>query len=114
MMTLETRYTTPLVDIYETEQEVRIEADMPGVSKEDIDIQLEGDELIVTAKHSRREVPAEYVILEQERIVADYYRKFSLGSQIEREKINAKYDKGVLTISLGKSEQAKPKKIAIN
>jgi HSP20 family protein len=101
----------PPVDIYETENEYVIKADMPAVQKENIDITLNNDKLElrgkVTVDTERDDVRyGEYELY-------DYYRSFNVGNDISSAAISAHMKDGVLTLTLPKREEIKPKKIEI-
>ena len=101
----------PDVDIYETNDALVVVADMPGVSPENVDIDLRDDNLTIRATvdlygENERPVLAEYE-------VGDYYRQFTLGRLIDQSKIEALMKDGVLTLILPKVEKAKPRKIVV-
>lgn len=101
----------PPVDIYETEGALTLVADMPGVPLDNIDIDLDADQLTI-----RGTVPLEEEtgkVLFREYTVGDYYRQFTLSSDIDREKIQASMKNGVLKLVLPKAEAAKPRKILV-
>lgn len=102
---------TPRVDILETENELLVYADMPGVKHEDVDVRFEKGELTL---HGRRErsIPA-HGFTRQEIETEDYFRTFRISEKIDSEKIWADMKAGVLTLHLPKSEKAKPRKIAV-
>jgi HSP20 family protein len=104
-------YYTPAVDIYESRDKYFILLDMPGTTKENIDITTEADTLTVTGKVGS--VDESWNAILKEFKLADYKRDFTIGNKVNVEKINAKYENGVLYIELDKSEQAKPKKIEV-
>lgn len=104
-------YYTPRVDIYESAEEVVLQCDMPGVRPPDVDVRFEKGELSLCGKVQPRPAPAEY--LEQEYGVGDFYRSFTIGAEIDAEKIAAEYRDGVLTVHLPKPERMKPKRIAV-
>jgi len=101
----------PCVDISETKDEYVLQADMPGVSKEGLEILLEGSELtIVGRKQARR---AEGDLLHRESTQGDYRRSFVLDPAIETGRISAQIDQGALTVRLPKAEEVKPRKIKV-
>jgi HSP20 family protein len=104
-------YYTPRVDIYDTPDEVVLQCDLPGVKPQDVDVRFEKGELSLYGKVQPRQTPAEY--LDQEYGVGDFYRSFTIASEINAEKISADYRDGVLTIHLPKQERVKPKRIAV-
>ena len=105
-------WLAPLVDIYETNDNYILTANMPGVSKTNAQISIEEDNLILMGKVDINELSArKYVLKESE--TGNYYRKFKLTNSIDSEKVDANFDNGVLNIILPKHERAKPKNIEI-
>ena len=103
----------PPVDIYETENEYVITADMPAVKKEDVNVILHEDKLEITGTVSAEEIDADNLKL-REYALCNYHRSFTVGNNIDNGKISAKMENGVLTLNLPKKEEVKPKKIQIN
>lgn len=100
----------PHVDIFETENELLLLADMPGVKPENIDLHFEKGELTVQGKATPRNNVG---YLFHEYAVGDYRRTFTVREEIDPTKINAEYKHGVLTVRLPKREEVKPMKISI-
>jgi len=100
----------PATDIWETPEEITLRMDMPGVSKDNLEIKVEGDTLTV---HGGVSLDQPGNILYAEQRVGDFHREFSLSDDIDREKINAALNAGVLTLTVAKAEKVKPKKIQI-
>jgi len=103
---------TPAVDIFETEKEITLLADMPGVKADDLTIDLRDNTLTLSADIAPVENRDEQDIL-VEYESGRYYRQFTLGELINQEKIDAKLNDGILRLSLPKVEKATPKKIAV-
>jgi len=103
---------TPAVDIFETEKEITLLADMPGVKTDDLTIDLRDNTLTLTADIAPVDGTGEEDIL-AEYETGRYYRQFTLGELIDQEKIDAKLNDGVLRLSLPKIEKATPKKITV-
>lgn len=101
----------PAIDIFENTEEYRVVADLPGVRQEDIDIDLERGELVLFAK---RQVAREGEALAFGRAEGDFRRVFRIPEDLDRSRVEASFDKGVLLIRLPKSERAKPRRIAVN
>jgi HSP20 family protein len=101
----------PAVDIYESENEIVLLADMPGVAPGDVDVDLRDNQLTLLGKVSLEE-KQERVLL-QEYGVGDFYRQFTLSSRIDQGMIEASMKDGVLTLTLPKAEVAKPKKVVV-
>jgi HSP20 family protein len=102
----------PAVDIYETEEALTLEADMPGVSPEGIRIDLKDDQLTVSGEVLESGGNQERVLL-KEYETGNYFRQFALGEVIDQSKITAQLKNGVLTLVLPKVEKAKPRRIEI-
>ena len=103
---------SPAVDIYETNDAITLLADLPGVEKEDLDINVEDRQLTITGlvKPSEDRFQAVYT----EYGIGGYTRNFRLGDTIDQSKINASLNNGVLTLVLPKADRLKPRKIAIS
>jgi len=108
----EREYVSPEVNIYETKDGYVLEAEMPGVSKDGLEITLEGSE-ITLAGHRRAEAVAGTPLF-RERSPVDYRRVFELDPAIDAAKIDARMNQGVLTLTLPKSEKVQPRKITVN
>ena len=103
---------TPAVDIFETEKEITLLADMPGVKVDDLTIDLRDNTLTLSADIAPVDNTAENEIL-VEYETGRYYRQFTVGELINQENINAKLNNGVLRLSLPKVEKATPKTITV-
>jgi len=102
----------PAVNLYEREHEVVIVADMPGVTEKDVDITVEKHVLTITGKSQWQE-PQGYELRYREFAPVEFRRVFSLTSDLDAENIKATMKNGVLTVQLPKSENARPRKIAV-
>lgn len=106
---------SPQVDIVENEESVEIVADMPGVSKDDVDILMEKGVLTITGRQKEERLP-EMDLRRQEYEVGDFHRRFALGEGLDlenTENVSASMDDGVLRLTIPKSEQFKPRQIEI-
>jgi len=104
-------YYTPPVDIYETDDGLVLKADMPGVSKDGLDIKVEKDVLTIRGTVGRP--PEDADLLYGEYGIGDYYRAFTVSEDIDADKISAEISNGVLTMSLPKAEAARTRKIEV-
>jgi HSP20 family molecular chaperone IbpA len=103
---------TPAVDIFETEKNITLLADMPGVKADDLTIDLRDNTLTLTADIAPVDnSSAEELLVEYE--TGRYYRQFTLGELIDQANIDAKLNDGVLRLTLPKVEKATPKKITV-
>ena len=105
-------YVTPEVNILETKENYILQAELPGVNKDGLEITLEGNELTLVGRRQRAELKAP--ALYRESSTADYRRVFELDPAIDAARIDAKIEQGVLTLLLPKSERVKPRKITVN
>jgi HSP20 family protein len=102
---------TPAVDIFETEGELLLYADLPGVNPQDVDLRYERGELTLTAKAPRREPQGQLVMGEFE--TGDFCRVFRVNETIDPARIEAEFKQGVLLVHLPKQEAAKPKQVRV-
>jgi HSP20 family protein len=104
------RVVAPLVDIYENEDELLLQADVPGVAKEDVNVRVDNGTLTVSAtRRVNGDGNAQWLEFGE----AEYRRSFSVPQTIAVDKVRAELKDGVLTLHLPKSESAKPKQIEI-
>lgn len=102
---------TPRFDIWEDENAFYLAGDMPGVTPEQLDIQYENHELRVWGKVTPRQNDNQY--WSQEYGIGDFYRGFSLGEEIDGERIEAVLKDGVLELTLPKHPSVRPRRIAV-
>jgi HSP20 family protein len=106
------KFVSPEMNIFETKEGYILEAEIPGVNKEGLELTLEGNELTIVGRREKAEVKA--AALYRESAVADYRRVFELDPAVDTTRIDAKVDQGVLTVRLPKSERVKPRKVTVN
>ena len=104
----------PAVDIYETEHELVVKADVPDVDVKDLDIRVENNLLTIRGERKFEKKVSEDNYLRVERAYGAFSRSFSLTNTVNSEAIKADYQNGVLTLTLPKREEAKPKQIKVN
>ncbi len=109
----EAKTLSPHVAVRETEKDFLLQADMPGLAKEDIQTSLDCRELVIAGSRKKEEVPKGYSVIYQERTPMSYRRTFTVNAEIDQEHIKAVYEGGVLNLTLPKSESVKPKKITV-
>ena len=102
----------PKVNMYDADAKVVLEAEVPGVSKDDIDITVSQDVLAISVKRTA-EVPESYSVHRRERGAIQFARSFTLPDKVDPEKVGAELKHGVLTITLEKAPEAQPKKITL-
>jgi HSP20 family protein len=104
----------PSVDIYETEHELVVKADLPEVDAKDLDIRVENNILTIRGERKFEKKVNEENYLRVERAYGSFARSFTLANTVNSEAIKADYQNGVLTLSIPKKEEAKPKQIKVN
>jgi HSP20 family protein len=109
-MRSQSRYLTPPVDIFETNENLVLIADMPGVEKDGLVINMEKG--ILTLKGEMK-LAKKGQLLFHEFSSDNYYRQFKISEDIDMDKASADFDNGILTLTMPKSEAAKPKRIEI-
>lgn len=104
----------PRVDLSETDDLYRIELDVPGMNREDLNISFQDNQLTVSGerREQQREEDSEYVRVE--RAFGHFYRTFRLPKTVNADDIEAHYENGVLTIEVPKAEESKPQRIQIS
>jgi len=105
-------YVLPEVNIFEEKDGYTLEAEMPGVNKEGLEVLLEANELTIVGHRHHTSIEGELIFRESQK--ADFRRVFELDPAIDTSRIVAKMNQGVLTLTLPKSERVKPRKIAVN
>lgn len=104
----------PAVDIYETEHELVVKADLPDVDPKELDIRVENNVLTIRGERKFEKKVNEDNYLRVERAYGAFARSFSLANTVNSENIKAEYQNGVLTLTIPKREEAKPKQIKVN
>jgi len=105
--------TFPFVNIYEDRDTLTIAAEMPGLSKEQVEITYADGALTITGKRDAARSTASMSVLRRERSIGSFEKTIRIPVKIVSDKIVAKFTNGILTITLPKAEDAKPKAITI-
>ncbi|WP_435103427.1 Hsp20/alpha crystallin family protein [Arhodomonas sp. AD133] len=104
---------TPAVDIREEPNRYVIEADLPGVRPEDIDIHMEGGLLTISGSRQSEVNESAEGYKRVERVAGSFYRRFSLPDTADAERISARSDHGVLQVVIPKQEKTRPRRIQV-
>src|SRR6202158_4126765 len=104
----------PSVDIYETEHELVVKADLPEVDPKDLDIRVENNILTIRGERKFEKNVNQDNYLRVERAYGSFARSFTLANTVNAEAIKADYQNGVLTLTIPKKEEAKLKQIKVN
>jgi HSP20 family protein len=104
----------PAVDVHETENELVVTADLPGISERDLDVRVENNMLTIRGERKQEKNVTEGDYLRVERAYGSFTRSFTLPNTVNTGAIKADYHDGVLTVKMPKREEAKPKQVKIN
>lgn len=107
----EARTWAPLVDIHETDGEIVVRADLPGLSREQIDIELTGDALTIKGERKFDDERKNYVRIERPH--GTFQRSFTIGVPVDQANVKAAYRDGVLEVTLPKTGEARPKQVRV-
>ena len=110
---LENAVWSPLTDISENKDQYILKMDLPGVSKENLKLNFHDGELIISGERKQEKEDKDSKYHRIERTYGKCYRSFTLPQTIQADKINAEFKDGQLTITVPKSEEAKPKELEI-
>ena len=109
-----TRAWAPPVDIYETEDAIVLKAELPGIDPKDVEVRVEDNTLYLKGERKYEKEVNEQNYHRIERSYGSFARSFSLPNSISAEKVKAEYKDGLLTLTMPKREEAKPKTIKID
>jgi len=105
-------YVTPPVNIYETKSDYVLEAEMPGVNKNGLEVTLEGNEITIHGRRTPETITGE-PLLRERYPTAEFRRVFEIDPVLDTAKITAKVEHGLLTLVLPKSSRQQPRRIAV-
>jgi HSP20 family protein len=106
------QFVAPSASVLEGADGYTLQIEMPGVNKQGLEISVENNELTIVGRRSRASVEGN--LIHRESRSENYRRTFELDQSIDADKINAKIDQGVVTLTLPKAEHVKPRKIAVS
>jgi len=105
---------TPAMDLYEDKDNFVVKAELPGMKREDIEVSLHEGSLSISGERKSEEKHAHGEVYRTERYFGRFQRTVTLPTPVAADKVKAAYKDGVLTITLPKTEEAKPKQIEVN
>jgi HSP20 family protein len=105
---------SPALDVREDKDNFVIRAELPGLKREDIDVSLQDGALVISGERTDEKVEEGVEVHRQERYYGKFQRALTLPAPVAADKIKAQYKDGVLTVTLPKTEEAKPKKIDVS
>jgi len=104
---------TPALDVYEDKENFIVKAELPGMKKEDIDVSLHDGNLSISGERKSESKHEDAEVYRAERFFGRFQRAVTLPAPVAADKVKAQYKDGVLTVTLLKTEEAKPKKIDV-
>jgi HSP20 family protein len=105
---------TPALDIHEDKDNFIVRAELPGMKREDIDVSLHDGALSISGERKMEQKFEEAEVYRTERFFGKFQRTVALPAAVAADKVKAQYKDGVLTVTLPKTEEAKPKQISVN
>jgi len=105
---------TPALDVYEDKDNVYVRAELPGMKREDIDLSLHNGSLSISGERKSEGKYKDAEVYRAERFFGRFQRTVTLPTLVAAEKVKAQYQDGILTVTLPKAEEAKPKHIDVN
>jgi HSP20 family protein len=105
---------SPMVDITEDEEKYELSFDIPGVKKDDIRMNFADNTLKISGERQSVEEKKDATCHRVERLTGKFFRSFNFPTQVNSDKIGAKYEDGVLTVTVPKAEEVKPRQIKIS
>jgi len=108
------RVWNPIVDVYENDESIVVKAEVPGVDKKDISVDIDNGVLTVKGERKHEEEVKEDRFYRKERVYGKFQRSFRLPEGTDYDKINADFKDGILTVTVPKAEEKKPKQISIH
>jgi HSP20 family protein len=103
----------PALDVHEDKEEFTVRVELPGMKREDIEVSLQNGALVISGERKEEKVIKEAQVHRQERYFGKFSRALTLPTAVAGDKVKAAYKDGVLTVTLPKAEEAKPKQIAV-
>ena len=104
----------PHTDIHDSEDQLIVKTDLPGLEKNDIDVTVQGNTLFIRGEKKHEEKIQDMGYLRSERYFGQFERALPLTDDIDQSKVDASYKNGVLTVKIPKKEEAKPKQISVD
>jgi HSP20 family protein len=105
---------TPALDVYEDKENFIVKAELPGMKKEDIDVSLHDGSLSISGERKSETKHEDAEVYRAERFFGRFQRAVTLPAPVAADKVKAQYKDGVLTVTLPKTEEAKPKQIDVS
>ncbi len=105
---------SPVLDVHEDKDKFTVNLELPGLKREDISVHLEDGELVIAGERKSASVSDDTEIHRQERFYGKFTRSISLPATVKADAVKASYKDGILSVTLPKAEEAKPKQIDVS
>ena len=105
---------TPALDVHEDKDSYTIRVELPGMKREEIEVSLQDDALVISGERKTETADEGTEVHRQERYYGKFSRALTLPSAVAADQVKAAYKDGILTVTLPKAEEAKPKQIEVN
>jgi len=105
---------TPALDVYEQKENIVVRAELPGMRREEIEVSLHENTLSISGERKHEETHKDHEVYRSERFFGRFQRSVTLPTMVAGDKVKAQYKDGLLTVTLPKAEEAKPKHIDVN
>lgn len=110
---IKTGVWSPAVDIHESDKNLVLTAELPGIKEEDVEVNIDGNTLSISGKREFEEEAKKDDYHRIERSYGSFFRSFTLPSYIDQDKVKAEYDNGLLKVTMPKKPELKPKKVKV-
>jgi HSP20 family protein len=104
----------PALDVYEDKDNLTVKAEVPGMKREEIEVSLHDGALTISGERKSEKKQEDAEVYRSERFIGRFQRTVTLPSPVASDKVKASYKDGILTVTLPKTEEAKPKQIDVN
>ncbi len=104
----------PAVDIYDSQDNILVKAELPGLSRDEIEVSVQDNNLVIKGEKKKEQEIKEENYLKTERFFGSFFRTVPLPAEVDSGKVEARYQDGILSLTLPKKAEAKPKQIKIN
>ncbi|HEY5042809.1 MAG TPA: Hsp20/alpha crystallin family protein [Verrucomicrobiae bacterium] len=105
---------TPALDVHEDKDQFTVSLELPGLKREDINVHLEGGALVISGERKEETVNEETEVHRRERFYGKFSRALTLPVAVAADQVKAAYKDGILTVTVPKAEEAKPKQIDVS
>lgn len=107
-------FWSPAVDVIDRADSIILKAELPGLSRDDIEVTIENNMLTIRGEKKEEKEHKDGDIVRSERYYGTFHRAFTLPSTVNPEQVEAKFDRGILELTIGKKEEAKPRQIRVD